>query len=155
MEDVKKEETGGEEEALKTWIKHFIKQKDLAANKIVSIEEEKEEKEKTVKLIVKYKDSEAYFFIIPEIRNEDFMRELSKDDTIGIVVLNKKSNLDFLVKNWKDFIEFPFLTFYFVNPESTTDVKWIVRPSVHNRIAEPKSLKAGLKAMFEMVEEVK
>ncbi len=31
------------------------------------------------------------------------------------------------------------------------DKKWILKPYVHNKIAEEKSLKTGLKSMFDMV----
>ncbi len=134
-------------ELLKEWARHFIRQKD--AGKEASVNEDGD------KIIANYKDGRAYYFIIPEINNETFMRELNKQDKINIVVLNKASNLEFLIKNWKDFIEFPFLAFHFVNPDSKNDLKWIIRPSVHNRITEPKSLRTGLKAMFDMVDEVR
>ncbi len=134
-------------ELLRIWILHFVKQKE--AGKIVNINDEGD------KIIFNLKEGPAHYFIMPEIKDEVFMRSLNKADKIGIVVLNKKVNLDFLITNWKDFVDFPFLTFYFVNPDSKTDIKWIVRPSVHERITEPKALKTGLKSMFDMVEEIR
>lgn len=142
-----------EEVSLKEWTVHFVKQKDLFSKSIISIKDEKFKDGD--KLIVKQKDSEAYYLVMDEIKNEDFMRELDKKDQIGIVVSNKKKNLDFVTDNWKDFVAYPFLTIYFVNPMSTTDVKWIVKPSVHDRITEPKALKTGLKSMFAMVDEMR
>ncbi|MDP2750429.1 MAG: hypothetical protein Q8O89_06365 [Nanoarchaeota archaeon] len=134
-------------EMLREWVMHFIKQKD--ADKIVSIDEQGD------KITVTLKEGKSYYFIVPELRDEGFLRNLNKEERITIAVFNKKINLEFLIKNWKDFVDFPFLTFHFVNPESKTDLKWIIRPNVHNRITEPKSLKTGLKSMFDMVEEVR
>jgi hypothetical protein len=56
-----------------------------------------------------------------------------------------------LVDNWDKLIKFPSLTLYFVNPFSKLDKKWLINPYVHSKICDDKSLKTGLKSMFEMV----
>ena len=54
--------------------------------------------------------------------------------------------------NWDEFSKFKGLVFYFINPFSNLDKKWVVQPYVHAQIADNASLKTGLKSMFETVD---
>ena len=86
--------------SLKDWTIHFLKQRDIYENKIVSIND------KDDNIIVKYEDKELIVFIVSEFQDLSFLEGLEKDKPIGIVVLNKKNNLDFLINNWDFFIQF-------------------------------------------------
>ena len=134
--------------SLKEWITHFLKQRDLYEHKIISINDEDD------KVLVKFDDKEAIYFIIPEMKDLGFLENIDKNTSLGIVILNKKANLNFLVKNWDFFVQFQSLTIYFVNTQSQTEIKWMVNPKVHNFICERSALKAGLTALFSTVEEV-
>jgi len=46
------------------------------------------------------------------------------------------------------------LSFYFINPFSKLDEKWIIFPHTHHRICDPDSLQTGLRTMSEMVDEI-
>ena len=49
----------------------------------------------------------------------------------------------------------PMLSIYFVNPNSSTEKKWIIYPFTHSKITEHSALKLGLMTLFESVEEYK
>jgi len=134
--------------SLKEWITNFLKQRDLYENKIISINEEDNQ------LKVKYDDKELTVFIVPELIDLGFLENFAKTSPLGIVVSNKKDNLNFLIENWDFFVQFKSLTTYFVNTQSQTEIKWIINPRVHDFICERSALKAGLETLFSMVEEV-
>ena len=124
----------------------YTKNRDLIVKKILSIE--KNDKG----FLVKYKDKEVNFFIIPLLKGLDFLNALKSEDYITTVVLNTTENLDFLIKNWNSLCNYKNLSLCFVNPFSTTEKKWIIHPYIHSRICDESSLKQGLRSMFETVE---
>ena len=134
--------------SLKEWIINFLRQRDLYEKKIISINKENEQ------INVKYDDKELIVFVVPELQDLSFLENLDKSNPLGIVVLNKKKNLKFLIDNWDFFVEFKSLTIYFVNTQSQTETKWIINPKVHDFVCERSSLKAGLESLFSAVEEL-
>ena len=82
----------------------------------------------------------------------DILNRFKKDKYYGLVSFNNRKNLDLVIENWRALIEFPFLTIYFVNPNSKMDRKWILKPYTHHKICDESSLKTGLKSMFGMVD---
>lgn len=90
--------------------------------------------------------------IIPKIVDlKEIISKMNEKEAYGLVVLNTNNNFLMLVDNWKELIRFSFLTFYFVNPFSRLDEKWVINPHVHSKICDDNSLKTGLKSMFRMV----
>jgi hypothetical protein len=69
-----------------------------------------------------------------------------------IICLNTKKNLDFLVKNWKKFLEYKKLKVIFSNPK--LNLQWSIIPYLHNMYGDPESLKTGLKSLFSSIPEV-
>lgn len=63
--------------------------------------------------------------------------------------LNTKKNFEFLLKNWAEFV-LNQTTIFFVNTNKNT--YWAIKPYHHQKIAEKKTLKTGLKALFESTE---
>ena len=135
-------------EVLKEWAIHFLKNKNAMLKTLQKIEENIEGYD--LKII--YDNKEDYIIIHPFIENFDEIYEkISKDKNITLILFNSKQNFDMIVDKWNRLIEFNKLTIYFVNMFSITDKKWIIRPYMHNLIADPASLKTGLKSMFNMV----
>jgi len=130
---------------IREWAVSYAKHKDILTKNITNIKEEQD------RVIVELKDKEQVFLIRPTA-DDSVIQEINKDKNIGIVMLNSKENLDFLIKNWNKFIKFEKLTLFFINPFSELDTKWFISPYVHNRICDKDSLKLGLKTMFETVE---
>ncbi len=132
---------------IREWAVGYVKHRDMIAKNIVNI------KEGPDKVVVEFKDKEQVFLIRPTA-GDSIIKEINKDKNIGIVMLNSKENLDFLIKNWSKLIKFEKLTIFFINPFSELDTKWFISPYVHDRICDKDSLKLGLKTMFETVEPI-
>lgn len=130
---------------LKEWIKEFIKHKDIFTHSIVEIKDINED------FLVKYKDKEIFFYVSNDLSVA--IRRM-QNSIISIATLNTKENFNILIQNWHTLAQNETLTIYFVNPKSTTDKKWIIRPAIHNKIADEDTLKIGLEAMFNTVEKV-
>ena len=133
---------------LKEWMINFIKHKDIIANNLVSIEDGNE-----LKAI--YQNKEDYIVIEPFVKDFDVLfGKITKDKNVLIVLFNTIENFEIISLNWKRLIDFDKLTIYFVNMFSNTDTKWIIKPYLHNKITDEKSLKSGLSSMFAMVEPI-
>lgn len=136
---------------LSDWTINFIKNKDIIAKKIESIENGRN----GFDLHVKYRDREQYFIIAPSIRDIDsIISRINNNAYYSIVTLNSRENFDAMIKSWPKLISFKFLNIIFVNPFSQLDKKWIVFPHTHHKICDEVSLENGLKSMFEMVEPI-
>lgn len=132
---------------LKEWLILFIKHKDIFYKKIVNISE------KGNIVVVEQKENTLYYAILPHINDINNLLEEYVDKQICIVTYNTKPNLNVIIKDWQKFSKLPMLSIYFVNPNSSTDKKWIISPFTHSKITESSSLKLGLQTLFESVEE--
>jgi hypothetical protein len=70
---------------------------------------------------------------------------------VVLVCLNKKENLVFVISNWQHLIKNPKLKIVFANPN--INQQWSLIPYTHNAISDPKSLKLGLKSIFDTIPE--
>lgn len=142
--------------SLSEWTVTFIKHKDMIKQQIVSIEE----KHGVFHVVMKGDKKQDYFVFekfVDTKQVEDAGKKSDADPnySLNVVCYNTSENLKLLVQHWKECAAHTKLLFYFVNPHSTTDVKWTINPWLHNRISDPASLETGLKSMFSMVEEWK
>ena len=139
-----------ETKRLVEWAISFVKYMDIVKKSIQDIKAEEN------KVLVKFKEKEQLFLILPELDKDklESFSELIKDKSIIIITLNSDNNITFLAENWKELSKNPLLSFYFVNPESSTDKKWAICPHAHNKIADISSLKPGLMSIAEGVEKV-
>jgi len=126
------------------WTEEFVKHKDILSKSIHVI------KKTDDGLIVVRKNTEQIFVI----KNNILEAIELADDNVYIVTLNTRTNLNILVQNWHRLAKMPGMTMYFVNPDSTTEIKWVIRPNLHDKVADDDSLKHGLESMFSMVDEV-
>ncbi len=138
---------------LAEWIIQYLQHRDIL---LQSIQEVKREGD-TIKVI--YKDKKLTLFLLPVIDSVHTVVEkldgVSGEEIPAIVVLNIKSNIDSVIKNWQRLVGYKKLTMYFVNPEAKeTDRKWILQPYTHNQICDEESLELGLRSLFQSVEEV-
>ena len=143
--------TNKPKQILTDWTINFIKNKDAILNTLEKIEKNKQGFE--LKAI--YENKEEFIIIEAFIKDFDKLIErLDKDKYISIILFNNIENLNIIEENWNRFIDFEKLTIYFVNMFSTTDRKWIIKPHFHNKIIGERSLRSGLKSMFNMVEQI-
>ena len=133
------------------WTINFVKYKDSISKKIKQIENGKD----GFDLYVKYIDKENYFIIVPTIESiESLLNRLNNSFYFSIVTLNSNNNFKMLLDNWSKLINYKLLSIIFVNPFSELDKKWIIVPSVHDKICDESSIKCGLKSMFESTEAI-
>lgn len=125
---------------MKNFVLNFIKNRDIFTKSIKKIIEQED------KIIVEYENKKIeYIFIM----NDEF--DIPSYESV-LVFYNNMKNLKNVFKSWDKLCENKNLSIMFINPDSTTDKKWIIKPYIHNRITEPSSLKKGLEAMYNTVE---
>lgn len=144
-------------EGLKNWITEYMKHKDIFLKSIVSI---KPKEDGNRGIIIEYKTKKMDILIEPYLsQNEKIFENVKKSnelfDSVSLVVLNTKENLNKILEAWEKLSQLAKLSIYFVNPDSNSDKRWIICPYTHSRITERSSLKTGLKSIFSTVEEVK
>lgn len=103
--------------------------------------------------IIKFelKNKNEKYLIYPEL-NDEIIAKISNEDHTIIVCLNKRNNLDFLIKEWHLFSEYKKLSIIFCN--HIKNQRWIIFPYTHNKITEKSSLKPGLLSLFSNIEEL-
>jgi hypothetical protein len=132
---------------LKKWSLEYIKHKDAFLKQIQQIDE------KPDGYHIRFKAKEESI-----ICNEDLgsaLARVGEAKHASIYCVNTRSNFEILTTRWHTLATNEGLTIFFINPDSQTETKWVIRPHLHNRIADEESLKTGLRAMFDTVEEYK
>ncbi len=137
-----------EKTSLKEWFIHYKKNRDIMFRKIESITDEKDN------IIIKNKDGSEEIGIVSENINSfmEILEKYQKDQNIIITVLNKKNHLNQLIKEWESIVKYPSLTLLFVNQDSMSEIKWLIKPAVHNSITEKPALKQGILSIAESVD---
>jgi hypothetical protein len=128
---------------LTEWSVNYVKHRDLLDRKLLDFEI----KDSTIKF--RFKDKEVYYFI-EDTLGEDIFKRFEKKEPKTIVCNHNQQNFDFLVNNWNDFAKIENLVIIFYN-EKNQD-KWLINPFMHNKIADSKKLKQGLKALYDAAE---
>ena len=126
---------------LRQWLIHYLKSKDLIKQEIVSMDEQED------KVIVKFKNKTRIFQLFPELKSDILL-----ENHMTIVTFNTKENYKWLLDKWNKVSSYDDVAVCFINPDSTTEHKWIIYPHTHSKIAEKGSLKQGLDALFNSVQ---
>lgn len=109
--------------------------------------ENKESKDNEINCMYKARGLVKYI-VEPDLKQDIFKR---LEGQVVLVCINKKENLVFVIDNWVHFIKNPKLKIIFANPK--INQQWSIIPYTHNSISDQKSLKLGLKSLFENVPE--
>jgi len=117
--------------SLKDWTQQFIKHKDVFERKLVKVIES------ATGFSVHRKDGIQAWHLF-----EQFKVPPASKDQVTVVCLSTPGNVRAVVAAWKSLILFPRLTILFVNLE--LGEKWLLNPKVHDMIADPTTLEAGL-----------
>lgn len=131
---------------LKEWMVNYLKSRDVFDQMIKSFDSAP-----GFDLLVRRKDADFYVIIMPELSDAERIAKNCADKKCGVVCLNSKDNVHFLVKNWDFLKAVQGLCFYFVNPKNNT--KWVLYPKTHDLVTEKSSLKKGLEALRLSIEE--
>lgn len=127
--------------SLLEWTIFFVKNKDIMKREIKDY--------KILKNYVdfEYKDRKHTYYMYPELNDEAIT--VSEKGITTIVCLNKKDNLNFVVKNWDKLTKNKTFSMVFVHP--TSNQRWIIYPYTHNSVTEKSSLKSGLQSLAEQI----
>ncbi|MEK6867452.1 MAG: hypothetical protein AABX98_01380, partial [Nanoarchaeota archaeon] len=129
---------------LTEWTIIFVKHRDMMKQQIVSLQE----KSHVVHAVYKGEKKQDSFCYEKLDDLGDILTAAKKCDadpnySINVVCYNTQHNLTILIQHWQQFASHQRLMFYFVNPKSLTDTKWIINPWLHNRISDAKNMAAG------------
>ena len=126
---------------LEDWTIHFIRQRDMVSQGLVNYKAEKG------RVLCEYKEGKKGVYYYGENLELDRIKKAEQEGDLTFVCLCNEYNFRVLVDNWGLFKQNNRLCFIFLNPGMAE--KWIIKPSLHARIADPKTLKKGLRTMYE------
>jgi hypothetical protein len=124
---------------LQEWTHIFIKQRDLVKRELSDIKPEGNG------FLLVRKDGTTARAVVAEELNAEALQE----KPVLITCLNTKKNVKVLALRWRDFSSSPELLVVFAN--SKTNEKWLLKPHLHARVADEKSLEAGLLSMHDAI----
>jgi len=127
---------------LKEWAQIFLKSRDFMQKAITGFENLNGD------FVVHKSTGDVIFMIRPELSNVDEVVGKASGNA-GLVVLNTKKNVDFVVSHWDKLAKLKGLCIYFVNPNANE--KWLLYPHTHDQITEKPALRRGLESLFSMV----
>ena len=122
------------------WAVHHIKQKDLVKGGLLSYKEEGD------KVLCEYREEKVIYYCNENLALEK-VKAIKDEDPSFFVCLCNEHNYKMLVDNWNLFKTMQKLTFIFLNPDLAE--KWVIKPYVHAKIADPATLKQGLRTMYD------
>ena len=126
--------------SLKEWTVHYIKQKDMMRHDLVSFKEEED------RVLCEQKDGHATYYCWQNLEMPK-LKAIAEGDAAFFVTMCNEHNFKLLIENWSLFKARPGFTFIFLNPGYTD--KWIIKPFIHAKIADPATLKQGLRTMYD------
>ena len=113
------------------WIVNYVKNRDLIERKLIGHEIQGE----LIKFKYEHKETD---YIVKEVLTDDVFDINTSGEQTTIVCLNSEHNVKFVIDNWDKMKKDTKLKIMFVN--FTTNVKWILSPNTHDKIADPESL---------------
>ncbi len=129
------------------WIVEFLKNKDAVVRQITNVRKNAEGVDVVIEGSLKNQ-----FVVVQPVLSDLAKLDALKDKHAVLVTANTKENVEFLISNWNVLAKFPHLCVYFVNPNSSTDKRWVIFPATHDRITERRALRKGLESMYATVE---
>jgi hypothetical protein len=126
-------------EILKEWCINYVRSRDAHAMKIRDIEI------KGNILIIKEGKSKSYYIIALDLKS------ITPRENTTIVTLNNTKNIEIITKKWDDLSRIRRLKIILANPLSEQEQSWSIKPHIHEKVCDRKSLKRGLKSMAELV----
>ena len=131
---------------LKEWAIRYVKHRDLAVKKIAEIRSAS-----FGFLIVNNDGTSTNCLVQPSLAA--FNPAAAEIETRAMLItLNNDWNIQAVYNVWDRLAAKKDLLIVFVNPFSATEEKWVLKPYLHNKVCDRRSLLLGLRAMAELVE---
>ncbi len=125
---------------LKDWTLHYIKQKDMMKKDLVSCKEE------ATKILCEHKDYHSEFYFAENF-DLAMIKKLDEKSYSTLICICNEHNFKLLNDNWDLLKTRQNFVFIFLNENHSE--KWIIKPYIHARIADPATLKQGLRTMYD------
>ena len=125
---------------IREWAVHHIRQKDMLKRDLVSFKEEKD------RVFCEYKEGHATYYCWENLELEK-LKQVKEDESAYFVCICNEHNFKVLAEHWDLWKTRQGFTFIFLNPGLAE--KWVIKPFVHARIADPATLKQGLRTMYD------
>ncbi len=140
-------------DGLKQWALRYVRHRDINVKKIVDIKDTD-----YGFLVVNNNGTSASCVIWVSLGdiNKDVIQATAAADkkSVLIVTLSNEDNIRAVYGMWDTLAANQGLLIIFVNPFSSQEEKWVLKPFLHNKVCDRASLLQGLKAMAELVEPI-
>lgn len=123
---------------LESWVQEYEKYRDCFQKKLKEIER------REGLVFLHYQNSKQVVYCTKDLSN---LKDLKANK---IATLNKKSNVEWVLRNWDDLVDANVMM-YFVNLDSKNN--WVLKPTIHSKVTVQKQLKKSLLTLFETVKE--
>jgi hypothetical protein len=125
---------------LKDWVIHHIKQKDSIRrdSSVIKVEDSC--------ITCEHKEGIAKYYCASNLKLE-LLRAVPESETVYFVCECNEHNFKLLSDHWDLLKLKQALTVIFLNPSLAE--KWIIKPFVHAKIADPATLRQGLRTMYD------
>jgi hypothetical protein len=121
---------------LDEWTVMYVEHRDVMNGRLDDYEHDGDT------LTFSYTDGATVSYEVVEV-----LREADLEGDV-VVCANTTDNLECLVEHWDNFVR-ASVQVIFVNPD--VNEKWKVKPVVHDKVADPENLEAGLETLQESV----
>ncbi len=140
-------------DSLKQWALLYVKHRDINVKKIVDI------KDTDYGFLVANNDGTSTSCIIQVLLKDlssGFVsaKAAAEGKNTLVVTLSNEDNIRAVYGMWDTLAANQGLLIIFVNPFSSQEEKWVLKPFLHNKVCDRASLLQGLKAMAELVEPI-
>lgn len=105
---------------LREWLVLHVKHKDAYAKRLTGVREDGE------RVVFSYKDGDVIGYALEQLR--------PVQGKALVATLQRKENIEELIKNWAAYARNPDLTIIFVNPAKNE--RWSIKPALHQSIAD-------------------
>jgi hypothetical protein len=124
---------------LREWTIHHIKQKDSIRHDLISFKEYEDQ------VVCEQKDGHITYFCWENIDLEK-IKGIDPQENAYFVCLCNEHNFKLLVEHWDLFKTREGFSFIFLNPSLAE--RWLIKPFIHAKVADPATLKQGLRTMY-------
>ena len=125
---------------MKDWIIHYVETKDVFTKKLKKYDIKDD--------IIEFDfGNHNHFYLFQKDLNQEIVGKAKKFDKKTIVCEKNEKNFDFLINNFEDLASISKLILIFLDKNKSR--KLLLNPQAHHRISDPKTLKQGIKSLWD------
>lgn len=133
-------------DALKEWALNYVRHRDIQ-KKIFRV------KDADFGFVIENNDgTSSDCLIAPSLSGGVLLGAARKPSMV--ISLSNEQNIKEVYAVWDNLVVNSSLFLVFINPFSSSEDKWVLKPFLHNKVCDRSSLLQGLRAMSELVDPV-